>query len=209
MSNAQALDLNYDQTLRAALSIELLKTTAANSRIIHELGICAHAVRIDLATVDDELLCGYEIKSSGDTLQRLKRQIRWYNRVFDHLTIVTTEKHLSAIAQTIPIFWGIYVVKNELDSSSFQIEIVRASEPNPKLEPYAIAQFLWRDEALEFLRLHNIKGFTKKDRREIWTAVATQIPTARVRQHIRYVLRNRPAWLNDNGGRKSKSVELA
>ena len=55
--------------------------------VIDELGLQHGKCRADIAVVNGHLV-GYEIKSSSDSLSRLKQQVESYNAVFDRVFIV-------------------------------------------------------------------------------------------------------------------------
>lgn len=101
-----------DQDVREALLEDLSKIykDEPNTRIINELGIDFGASRVDIAVVNG-ILHGYEIKSESDTLKRLPKQMEYYNRLFERLTIVIDEKFYDDIQKIVPNWWGITIVK--------------------------------------------------------------------------------------------------
>ena len=56
------------------------------------MGVWSGTVRIDVAVLNGEM-CGYEIKSDRDTLERLPFQIEIYSKEFDKLTLVVGRRH--------------------------------------------------------------------------------------------------------------------
>ena len=58
-------------------------------------------------------LIGLEIKSDADTYERLKRQIRDYNKYCDVNYVVVGKSHEKHVEEHIPSWWGIIVVEAE------------------------------------------------------------------------------------------------
>ena len=52
---------------------------------------------------------GYEVKGDGDTLQRVANQLRCYGEVYDFVTFIVTEKHLSKLLPLLPDWVGVLV----------------------------------------------------------------------------------------------------
>src|SRR5215472_4149028 len=73
--------------------------------VVQELGLWHGDVRVDIAVVNGRFH-GFEIKSDTDTLSRLPAQMIAYNNVFDRVTIVAGTKHIEAIGNTVPSWWG-------------------------------------------------------------------------------------------------------
>src|SRR3954470_9343574 len=139
-------DLDIREALRRDLRARFARDP--DTRIIEELGICQGSIRIDLA-VANCLLHGYELKSAADTLERLPAQAAAYSRTFDQVTIVTASRHLELTLRMVPDWWGI-VQANE-HCGSLNLEVIRPPHDNPSIDPFAVAQLLWRDEALSLL----------------------------------------------------------
>src|SRR5258705_11381859 len=100
-----------DQDIRSALHFDILKLPCHDEEtlVIDELGLCEGDARIDIAVVNGTL-SGYEIKSSADTLQRLPHQVAVYGRLFDQVTLVSSESHIEKAQGMIPPWWGIIAV---------------------------------------------------------------------------------------------------
>lgn len=112
-----------DRDIRKELH-EYLKLQNEKSLIIDELFV-GYNSRIDVACITDEMI-GYEIKSEGDTLNRLPNQAEFYSKVFNKLFIITTEKHLDKIKLIIPKWWGIFLVQK--GTSSIMLRKIRESQ---------------------------------------------------------------------------------
>ena len=134
--------------------------------IIEELGLCQGEARVDVAVVNG-CMHGYEIKSDQDNLMRLSGQAAIYGRVLDRITLVVSGVHLTEAVAIIPRWWGVLVVK-EKNGQIFFIK-KRKGRQNPALDPFAIAQLLWRNEAYDALKERNIHiGLAKKSRASLW-----------------------------------------
>lgn len=186
-----------DREIRLALH-ELLLAEHRNDRntlVLDELGLCQGAVRADVAVVNGSL-AGFEIKSDRDTLERLPRQVEIYERVFDYVTLIVGKKHATGISKKIPSYWGIVVVSGS--AAGLSLKTRRTAKRNKKVDPYAVARLLWREEALEMLARHELdKGLRSKPRRELWQALATGLATEELSDEVRKTLRARADWRSD------------
>ncbi len=160
--------------------------------IRHEVGLCAGKRRIDVAVINGEL-AGYEIKSDEDTIIRLAGQAEAYGRVLDRAVLVTTNRHLNDARALLPNWWGIMVASAE--QGDIRFERVREPGLNDQYDALSLAQLLWRDEALEELRLHDKgQGLAKKARYYVWTALVTAVSLDELRSIVRARLKARPEW---------------
>lgn len=183
-----------DADIRRALENRLTEQHGddPSTMIRHELGLCSGSRRVDLAVVNGHL-AGWEIKSDFDTLKRLAGQAVVYNRVFDRLSIVTTSKHLQHAMDALPEWWG--VVRAEGSDSSVHLRNVRQPRTNPGIDPMAVAQLLWRDEALEELRQRGLAvGLSGKARWYIWERLVEELKPRELKAVVRDRLRARPVW---------------
>src|SRR5207237_3043084 len=144
-------DIDVRIALRAALQV--LHGDDSSTKIIEELGLCERSSRIDLAVVNGSLN-GYEIKSARDTLERLPGQMAVYSRVFDTVTIVTSESHADEVREIVPHWWGITLAGTANDG--VELASIREASANPSVDPAALATLLWRDEALAALEARGL-----------------------------------------------------
>ena len=136
-------------------------------------------------------LHGYEIKSRVDTLSRLEQQLKDYTNVFDLLTIVTGLNHLSGVLANVPDWCGI-LLANRFEGS-VSIESFRAPSSNPHRDRLALAQLLWRDEALKVLDARGkVRGVKSKARPAIWKRVSEELSTEEIAREVCCAFRNRP-----------------
>lgn len=184
-----------DIDIRNILHYQLKKdhNNEPDTLILDELVICQGDSRIDVAVINGSIN-GYEIKSESDTLERLPRQAELYNKVFDTVTILTASRYIEEVSDIIPNWWGI--VKAEMDIDG-QVELFTIREPrkNKDIEPLALAQLLWKDEAIEILKgkgLH--KGLLSKPRGVLWQVLADKLPLSELQDAVREKLKSRETW---------------
>lgn len=183
-----------DRDIRAVLIEAIRHEHAADpeTRVVNELGVLNGRTRIDLAVING-LLHGYEIKSAADTLTRLPRQVICYGAIFDCVTLVTTGEHIVKARHLIPRWWGITKVSGSAESPV--LRAVRKAKRNPVVNPVALAQLLWRDEAIELLERYEIaQGFRGKARRALWQHLARSLPRPVLADAVRSALLSRPGW---------------
>jgi hypothetical protein len=161
-----------DIDIRKALR-EIMASVHGNepdTLIVEELGLCQGTARVDLAVVNGSLH-GYEIKSERDTLIRLPAQTEVYSRTLDFVTIVGAQSHEDKISSMVPAWWGIWIAAQEADRLRLQEK--RAPRKNPSTDPFSVAQFLWREEALQALADYNLAaGMKSKTRDKLWRRLA-------------------------------------
>jgi hypothetical protein len=161
--------------------------------ILDELGVCCGRVRADMAVVNGELK-GFEIKSDQDTLFRLRSQASLYCRVFDTVSLVVASKHLKKARKIVPHWWGILLAEEKGDAG-FRIRKYRCERRNPGPDAFAIAQLIWRDEAFELLRTHNLhSGLRNKPRKFLWDALVRNFALEDIQTLVRTQLKARRGW---------------
>lgn len=181
--------LTTDKIIRAAFrkildqELEKYKVESGHpAHIFEELGIRHGMVRIDLAMING-IMHGYEIKSDRDTLERLPEQMREYNNVFDKMTLVVGNRHLSDAINLIPEWWGIIVAKQEAETVSFYT--IREAAINREQKKSFIAQLLWREEALQILEEQNeAHGLRSKTRDVIYEKLAHVTDTETLKKRV-------------------------
>jgi hypothetical protein len=184
-------ELDIRHALREHLGFVFEKDPTA--LIVEELGVCRGTVRVDMAVVTGTLK-GFEIKSDQDTLKRLPTQATAYNKVFDTLTIVVGDRHVQRVADIVPPWWGILLF-DERSSDQPTLRCFRPEALNSDLDPFALAQLLWRDEALALLAAKGMEGGMKsKPRRYMWEALAENFALSDLREMVRTQLKARQGW---------------
>lgn len=163
----KVLDKHIRESLHDYLRNDVAK--APGAVVIDELVLQGKDGRADVAVVNDSFHC-YEIKSDADTLDRLKRQIRVYGKVFDYLSVVVTEKHFDKAVKALPAYWGTYIwYPKEVFVSAPKVVEMRAPTLNQLSDKTSLTQLLWRDTALTLLReVGAEKGVTSKPKWFLW-----------------------------------------
>lgn len=184
-----------DPEIRAELHrrLQLRYGSDPGVRIVDEMSVLTGECRVDVALINGRLE-GFEIKSESDSLARLPRQALAFGRVFDRLTMVCAERHLEAAQALLPEWWGIEVAEQR--GVRTRIIRKRVARANPAVEPRAVAQLLWRSEALAALEdMDAARGLRSKPRRTLWSALAEAAPRRELRALVREALRARRGWL--------------
>lgn len=186
--------LTNDIDIRLALDERLQRKHGNDPNVLirHELGVDMGNRRIDLAVLNGHL-AGWEIKSDRDTLLRLPEQADAFSKVMDYLTIVTTAKYLDRCAEMLPKTWGL----QEAIKGPRGVRIVnrRAPRLNRHTDSFAIAQLLWREEALEELKLRGeARGLSSKPRYTIWQRLSEVVPKKELRSIVLSRLKRRQEW---------------
>jgi hypothetical protein len=183
----------HDATIRTALRRRLEDEHAhEKALVIDELGLCRGQVRVDMAVVNGALN-GYEIKGDFDRLIRLPGQEAVYSRALDYVTAVVTSRHLDAVTELLPTWWGI----DEVSSGArdrVDFEMLRVAGRNPDVDRYTLAQLLWREEAMTALEERRLAaGLTHKPCEVLWRALA-ELPLGELSDLVRGALKDREGW---------------
>ena len=178
--------LLYDTELRR------IRSEQPESRIVDEMVLLRGLVRVDVAVIN-ECLHGYEIKSAADNLERLPAQQAAYRKVFEKMTLVADERHVEEAVKMVPPCWGLIVV-GERDGKAYANEIWPAIR-NRELDALALAQLLWREEAIELMDYFGLaRGYRDKPRKVLWKAIAKNLTTDQLKAFVCYKLRTRAEW---------------
>lgn len=180
-----------DLDIRLALLSHLREQHAdqPDTLIVEEVNVRQGQSRVDLAVVNGRLH-GYEIKSQRDTLSRLKRQLEDYRAVFDELTVVIGLKHLTGVLGELPSWCGIVLA--EWVDGVVTFEPFREPRRNLDRDPLALAQLLWREEALAVLERHDCaRGVRSKPRAAMWARLADSLALEDLAEEVRDALKAR------------------
>ena len=187
---AKNTSLIGERELRDALKSHLYSSLDEYSILIEELGIENGSARIDMAVVSQQM-CGYEIKSDFDTANRLYNQIHTYNRVFEHIYIVTGGLSGITIEELLPTWWGIIRGVRDKDGV-IQLNILRTPTQNLNRDPYSLLTLLKRDE-LNSLALRSgldVK-IIKTNKNNIIETIATLLPLESINKEVTRYLKSR------------------
>ena len=195
--NAFCLTPTTDKSIRSALrkDLENIHKKDPGALIIDELGITHGSARIDLAVVNGSIH-GYELKSDLDTLDRLPEQMRIYNMVLDHITLVVGKAHLHEAINIVPDWWGITIAKTTKgDSNAIRFYKIREADENPVQDSVALASLLWREEALQILeRIQQVDGIRSKPRSVLYHRLASVLDRRTLKKEVRERLSARTGW---------------
>ena len=185
-----------DYDIRSALKKKLANEFAGtNTIIVDELPMSWGDTRIDIAVVNCSLH-GYEIKSDRDTLERLPRQIEFYNKIFDEVTLVCSPKLLAKAKGKIPDWWGIEIPRSNdtyLDGVEFETE--RNPQPNEHVDLRKLVELTWKEEAINILDSYGLaRGYRSKPRWDLWDRMVQFIDPDELKEAIRNSLKARQEW---------------
>ncbi|WP_434132130.1 sce7726 family protein [Sporomusa sphaeroides] len=185
-------DIDIREALRDELSVQF---TNSHSIIVDELRICWGDTRVDIAVVNCSLH-GYEIKSDRDTLERLPRQAELYNKIFDTVTIVCSQRWVEKVKDKIPDWWGILIPRiDENDQSTINFERERQALHNPHVDLRSLVELTWKDEALAILAKHGLdRGVRSKPRWDIWDRMVDKMDPEELKYAVRECLKSRQGW---------------
>ncbi len=187
-----------DRDIRRALRQHLRTAFGGDptTLVVEELGICRGTVRADVAVVNGAL-GAFEIKSDRDSLARLPAQLTAYCSVFDTITFVVAPRHLGNVEALVPAWCGI-IQAEDRGRTHPELVCVRGPDLNSDVDPFALAQLLWRDEALQVLRASGLAaGLENKPRRYLWKALAEQVQLSSLKEIVRMHLKSRTRWRVD------------
>ena len=84
-----------------------------NSIIINELMLDNFSRRVDLALISAGKFIAIEIKSEADTLNRLSGQTQKYLQYFDKVIVVTSDKHIIKVIDSVPENVEVWLANNQ------------------------------------------------------------------------------------------------
>lgn len=102
----------------------------------------------------------YEIKSEMDSFERLDRQLAAYRRMFDYITVITTERLYQSVLERVPREIGIMVLAE--GEYQFRVKKCRREAVSNKrnVDPLVILDSLQRREFLKIIKEHCGVSFT-------------------------------------------------
>ncbi|MFO8089651.1 MAG: sce7726 family protein [Desulfatiglandaceae bacterium] len=161
--------------------------------VVDELGLKHGRCRADIAVINGHFV-GYEIKSDKDSLRRLPEQINVYSAVFDRASVIVGEKHACAVKSLIPGWWGlILTTQGPRGGVTFTVE--RKASLNRSVDPFSVAQLLWRDEVAGVLEMLGAEKKTlRAPRKVLYHCLASEIDISELRRQVRMCLKARTGW---------------
>jgi len=186
------MELLNDRKVRNLLLNELNEKygDCPETRVINELGLDFGAARVDVAVVNG-IMHGYEIKSDLDTLYRLPRQLEYYNRAFERMTIVVSRKYLEEVKHIVPNWWGIKTIS--LDQT--RLINIRNGRKVSQQDPDLIIKLLWKKELEKFIdHLSLNKAFKKMRKNQLLAYLGQEIDFKVTQQFVYNTLKKRENW---------------
>lgn len=184
---------NLDKHVRESLHVYLRKGIASEpgAVVVDELVLHRKDGRADVAVVSDHLHC-YEIKSDSDKLDRLKRQVRVYGKVFDYLSVVTTEKHFDHALKALPAYWGAFIwYPSAATGGSATVLQLRRPSLNEGTHLPSLTQLLWKDTAMRLLKdADAAKGLSARPKWFLWSRVQEVCTQPQIHQAVVQQLKN-------------------
>jgi hypothetical protein len=161
--------------------------------VVDELGLKHGRCRADIAVINGHFV-GYEIKSDKDSLRRLPEQVDVYSAVFDRVSVIVGERHARAVKPLIPGWWGlILTTQGPRGGVTFTVE--RKASLNRSVDPFSVAQLLWRDEVAGVLEMLGAEKKTlRAPRKDLYHCLVSEIDLADIRRHVRMCLKARTGW---------------
>lgn len=193
-----------DKIIRASLrkilekELKIYRKQEHEAEIFEELGVRHGTARIDFAIVNG-VMCGYEIKSDRDTLERLPEQVKEFNEVFDKLTLVVGKRYLYQAIYEIPDWWGIMLAK-ENGRGKIIIQTIREPSQNTMQKKISVARLLWREEALKILEKRKEADSVRYKPREFIYQKLVEIFSQdfnELKKHVSSTLISREGWRSD------------
>jgi len=184
-----------DQEIRSAFHAKKLASHHNNhdTIVIDELGVAHGKNRIDIAVVNG-FIHGYEIKSSKDTLSRFSLQLESYMQCFEKLSFIAAEKHIEDIVYQTPDWCGIILVEKG-PRGGINFTTIRKEKRNPDISPFAMAHFLWKNEAIGILKsLGADKSMLKGTRATIYKHLSHMITVPELSAKIKMFFMSREEW---------------
>jgi hypothetical protein len=181
-----------DRDIRAALA-KSLRRADPSAAIFHELPLSRGKSRADVVSVNG-VLAAYEIKSERDSFARLPLQTIEYGNVFEYMTIVVARRHLGRVRQHVPAGWGISSAESV--NGKVIIRNIRKPQRNTRIDRFAMARLLWKQECIKVLRSCGVKTDRCDRVTSLWNALSS-LPEKLLRDEVRKVLKLRKVFASD------------
>ena len=184
-----------DSEIRTNLHQKVLRKHHVHSDtlVIDELGLQHGAFRADIVVVKGHL-AGIEIKSDEDTLSRLDDQVAAYDAVFDRSTAVVGARHVEAVIDRLPEWWGVMLARRGT-RGAVRFSSVRRAGTNKGVDAFSVAQLLWHTEAAGILSEMGAPGsLLRQPRAVLYGELVEALPIRDLRRRVRDCLRGRADW---------------
>lgn len=169
----------YDRDIREPL-FDFLESIYGKCRILEEKK--TGKSRADVVMVTEEAIYGIEIKSDADTYERLRRQVKDYDRFYDYNYAVVGTSHALHIREHVPEYWGVITV--ELEEGVPDFYVLRNPKPNPKCDPLLKLSILWRPELAHIQELNGMAKYKEKSKLFVAEKILEKVPPETLRRQI-------------------------
>jgi hypothetical protein len=117
-----------------------------------------------------------------------------YSTVLDIAVLVVESRSAQRAVGYVPSWWGVWRAACTANGNA-ELEVVQPAGVNPAPSPIAVAQLLWREEALAvLLRRADARGLRSANRWRLWEALADQLPLEMLQREVRATIKARPEW---------------
>lgn len=161
----------YDKNIREPL-FDYLEDTYGKCRIFEEKVM--GKARADVVLLLPDEIIGIEIKSNVDTYERLKGQVRNYNRYCDRNFIITGLRHIKHVGEHVPPDWGILCIYE--DHHKILIEPIRDAAPNPKCKKEVQLSWAWRMELDQLIEYNHLPKYRQKSKAFVVQKLLEKVP---------------------------------
>lgn len=169
----------YDKDIREPM-FDYLEEQFGKTRIFEEKIIGRS--RADIIMLTDESIIGIEIKSDRDTYDRLKKQVRNYNKYCDYNYIAIGKTHEKHVEKHVPKEWGIFVVAMEEDG--ILVSEKRVAMMNPKMKKDAQVTMLWRPELQHILERNHLPKYKQKSKKFVQQKLIEKLEWQELKQQM-------------------------
>ena len=164
-----------DQEMREPL-FDYIDENFGKIRILEEKTI--RGSRADVLGVLDGYFVGFEIKSDHDTYERLKTQVKDYDRFCDFCYIVVGASHRKHVSEHVPDHWGILVITEN------GVEMDRGADDNPNARLEEQITLMWKRELHSLLQLNNGPKYTNMSRKFIAGKLLEKVDHDRLKRQM-------------------------
>lgn len=169
--------------------INFLSSKAAEPRkIIEELHVHRGNAIADVVSIHNEAHC-YEIKGDNDKIDRILKQGAFYNKVFNKITLVTTEKKLEEALNKAPEFWGIIVAYRKSETVKFRY--ARKATNNQEFDKVLALSTLWKSELTDMSSKLELNISDRIGKREFASELADKLSKFEISRSIANLLATR------------------
>lgn len=138
--------------------------------------------RADAFMVSEELT-GFEIKSDRDSLERLSRQVKYYNLYCDIVYLAAGVRYADRAQEFLPDFWGIYCIKQYKDKHT-ELVLLRDAKPNPKAKLKNQLRLLWRNELTAIIKRNGLGRVSGLNKRKLAEKLLEHLPAELLHREI-------------------------